>query len=44
MPSPQLKTFMILAHISISLELLFKLVARKLRMWAEGHSSDACHP
>ena len=35
--SPQVKTFMILTHLNINPELLIKLVASKLRMWAETH-------
>ena len=35
--SPQETTFMILKYINISPEILIKLAASKLRMWAEGH-------
>ena len=35
--SPPVKTFMILTHININLELLLKMTASKIRMWAEEH-------
>ena len=34
---------MILTHIHINPELLIRLVASKLRMWAEAHPQDTCH-
>ena len=35
---------MILTHININPELLIKLVASKLKMWAEAHLQDTWHP
>ena len=41
--SPQVKRFMILAHMNISPESLIKLVASKLKMRAKAHPQNISH-